>query len=184
MKSYEMEVVEIVSNASIAHENMGDGRNIPLVILDTSNRPDVEILVKNHNSYGQGEVKSTWARFDKNKNMIGLHLVFKKPNECNVLLNFDITVSGVLIDLIMSSQALYIQPGRPGDRLSNTMNAERMVIEIPTDEFRMEWENIYYTQMVKHIKKKHRVSKKKAEKITEELIKELRVINEIRVPKK
>jgi len=178
-----MEIVDMVSNASVASENAGDGRNIALVIVDTTNRPDIEALVNNHNYYGQGEVATQWARFGRNKNMIGLHLEFIKPSKCNVLLNFDITKSGALVDLIISSQALYIQPGKPGDRLSNTLGADKIMIEVPSSNFREEWEAIYLTQMTKYFKNKQRVSRRKAEKMAESFIDKMKILDEIRMPK-
>ncbi len=59
----EAEPVPIVADAGIATVAVGDGRMIPLLILDTSRRPDIEDMVKAHHALeGQGDVKAQWGR--------------------------------------------------------------------------------------------------------------------------
>jgi hypothetical protein len=71
---------------------------------------------------GQGDVKAGWGRpntfFDTG--IVSLILTFEKPSRCLILLRFDIEKYEGLVDQIIHSQGVYIQPGRPGDRLSTT----------------------------------------------------------------
>ena len=58
----EAEPVPIVADASVATVAIGDGRMIPLLILDTSKRPDIEDMVKAHlHMRSQGDVNTRWA---------------------------------------------------------------------------------------------------------------------------
>ena len=53
----EAEPVPVVANGSIATVAVGDGRMIPLLILDTSKRPDIEDMVKaQHHMRSQGDL--------------------------------------------------------------------------------------------------------------------------------
>jgi hypothetical protein len=44
----EKEALRIVADGAIASRGVGEGRLIPLVILDTSSRPDVEEYIRPH----------------------------------------------------------------------------------------------------------------------------------------
>ena len=48
----EAEPVPVVADGSIATVAVGDMRMIPLLILDTSKRPDIEDMVKAHHHMG------------------------------------------------------------------------------------------------------------------------------------
>lgn len=49
------DVVPIVADGAIASQ-VADGRMTPLVIIDTTDRPDVEELVRLHNHLSPGDV--------------------------------------------------------------------------------------------------------------------------------
>lgn len=137
--------VPIVSDAGIATVAVGDGRMIPLVIIDTSNRPDIDDLVLAHKHLdGQGDAGSMWGRpnsiFDTG--IVNLILTFQKPGHCVIILGFELGQYGGLVDQIVLSQGLYVQPGRPGDRLRSTFNNPRVLVEVPTREFQPEWDRI------------------------------------------
>lgn len=125
----EAEAVAVVADAGIATVGVGDGRMIPLLILDTSKRPDIEDMVKAHHAMdGQGDVKAQWGRPDTffDKGMVSLILTFEKPSYSLIILRLDIGKYGGLVDQIIRSQGVYIQPGRPGDRLSTTFGNVRV----------------------------------------------------------
>ena len=89
----EADPVPVVADGSIATVAVGDGRMIPLLILDTSKRPDIEDMVKVHHHMGsQGDVTSVWGRPDRffDTGTVRLLLTFERPSRCQVLLQFDI----------------------------------------------------------------------------------------------
>ncbi len=115
----------VVADAGIATVGVGDGRMISLLILDTSKRPDIEGMVKAHHAMeGQGDVTAQWGRPDTffDEGIVSLILPFEKPSYCLIILRLDIGKYGGLVDQIIRSQGVYIQPGRPGDRLSTAFD--------------------------------------------------------------
>lgn len=131
---------------------------IPLLILATSKRPDIADMVKAHHLLGaQGDVKSGWGRPDTffDTGVVSLMLTFEKPSRCLVLLRFDIGKYGVLVDQIIRSQGLYIQPGRPGDRLRTTFDSPRVLAEVPSREFQPEWDRMLRKAMRKRFQRDH-----------------------------
>lgn len=168
--------VPIVADAGIATVAVGDGRMIPLVILDTSDRPDIDDMVLAHKHIqGQGDVRSGWAKPDTffDAGIVKLVLTFEKPSHCVIILAFDIGTHGGLVDQLVSSQGLYIQPGRPGDRLRTTFDNPRVLIEVPSREFQSEW-NIMFRRATRKRFQKDGMSRADAKRATELMISEWR----------
>jgi hypothetical protein len=109
--------VPIVADAAIATEWMGDGRLIPLVIIDTIDRPDLEEFIRIHQYAGPGDAESQWATLEDSSGRVALILTFKKPMDMTAVLAFDPAKQGGLIDQIIHTRGIYIQAGRLGDRL-------------------------------------------------------------------
>ena len=173
----EAEPVPIVSDASIATAGVGDGRMIPLLILDTSKRPDIEDMVNVHRQMGgQGDVDVSWGRPDTffGTGIVSLVLTFTKPSRCLILLRFDIGQYGGLVDNIIRSQGVYIQPGKPGDRLRTTFHNPRVLAEVPSREFQPEWDRMLRKALRKLAQKEHGMARAKAKLATEKLINEWR----------
>ena len=178
------EPVPIVADASIGNVAVGDGRMIPLLILDTSKRPDIEDMVKaEHHMRSQGDLTASWGRPDTffDTGTVILILTFEKPSRCLILLQFDIEQYGGIVDNIILSQGLYIQPGRPGDRVRTTRDNPRILAEVPSREFQPEWNNILGKAMRKVLQKKHGMSRAKAKLATEKFIEQWRDLLSTRV---
>ena len=180
----EAEPVPIVADASIATVAVGDGRMIPLLILDTSKRPDIEDMVKAHHHVGsQGDLTSAWGRPDTffDTGTVRLILTFEKPSHCLILLQFDIKKYGGLVDNIILSQGLYIQPGRLGDRLRTTFDNPRVLAEVPSREFQSEWIKMLRKALRKRFQNEHGMSRVKAKLATEKYIDQWRELLSKRV---
>lgn len=151
----EKKPVPIVSDAAVATRGTADGRIIPVLIIDTSLRPDIEDMVRAHRYIGAGDAKSTWSipsRFNFDK--ISLILTIVKPSRCVLIIEFNIVRQGGLVDQIIYAQGVYIQPGKEGDRLSTTMDHDRILVEVPSRHFRNEWDRIFYKALSKNFKKR------------------------------
>ena len=77
---------------------------IPLLILDTSKRPDIEDMVKaQHHMRSQGDLTASWGRPDTffDTGTVILILTFEKPSRCLILLQFDIEQYGGIVDNII-----------------------------------------------------------------------------------
>jgi hypothetical protein len=142
--------VPIVSNAAIASRGVADGRLIPLFILDTSKRPDIDDMILAHREFGPGDSKTIWippAWF--NTSRLRLVVEITMPSRCVIVMEFDVQREGGVIDQVMQSEAIYIQAGRPGDRLINAMDRPRVSVEVPSKHFHVQWERLWRKSLVK-----------------------------------
>ena len=133
----EADPVPIVRDGIVATVAQTYGRWIPVLILDTSTRPDIETMVRAHGELGPGDAISGWSF----KTRLGFGLAapmlvlrFTKPSQCLVVVEFDLEKQGILVDQILWAQGVYLQPGRPGDRLAPTIDNPRILVEVPTNE--------------------------------------------------
>lgn len=181
MTTNQSQQVPIISNAMIAAQPIGDGRSIPLIIIDCTNRKDISNLFENHKITGNGEINTRWIKTDRDKNKIGLFFEFKEPTNCIFYVEFNIPTSGALVDMIVKSQSLYIQPGQIGDTIGTTLDNDRIVVEIPSEDFEVEWNKIYRSQITKHFKKKYGVSQRKATAIADDFINEMKLIGNFKI---
>lgn len=153
----EANAVPIVADATVATALLGEGRTIPLLILDTSDRPDIETMVEAQSRLDlTGDATSSWS-FQRRSGGLDtplLVLEIKKPSKCLAVIAFDIETQGVLVDQILWAQGVYLQPGRPGDRLVTTMNNPKILIEIPANRtFRRQFNRIYEKALYRTFRK-------------------------------
>ncbi|MDP8267121.1 MAG: hypothetical protein P9L97_00205 [Candidatus Tenebribacter davisii] len=174
------EPVPIIADGSIATVHFGDGRNIQVLIIDTTKRPDIVDLVKAQEEQPPGDVKSTWGRLSKSKDLISLILVFERPSQTTVILEFDIVKQGILVESILTAQSLYLQPGRPGDRLKNTVNNSKIIVEIPDIGFRKVWNKLFQTELEAYFRKKG-LNRKASREAVKNAISDLRKIVNFRM---
>ena len=177
----EKEPVPIVSDAAVATRGLADGRIIPVLIIDTSLRPDIEDMIKAHKHVGAGDANSAWSipsRFDKSRIILVLTII--KPSRCVIILEFNIARQGGVVDQIIHAQGLYIQPGKVGDRLTSTIDNERLLVEVPSRHFRKEWDNVLRKAITKDFQKKG-LSRNVAKIATESFIKEWRQFGSSRI---
>ena len=169
-KPEERDAVPIVADAGMAATGVADGRFMPLVILDTTRRPDIEDAVKAHMRLGPGDVRSYWLRPSRwHQRTIGLLLDLERPSQCVISMEFDVARQGAFVDQIIRMQGLYVQPGRPGDRLSETMRAPRILVEVPSRQIRPVWDEIFERQLVRRLRKEG-LSKREARRKAREMI--------------
>jgi hypothetical protein len=176
---WEAQPARIVSDAVMATVGVGDGRLIPLVIIDSAERPDIEELVRVHEHLPPGDVKVQWGDLKSSPDSIALLLRFTRPVEALLVLDFDIVKQGGVVDQILSSRALYLQPGRKGDRLSNTFDAKRILIEVPETGFSKTWDGILFKHLVKDFQRKG-LPKQQAKEATKAFIEEWRKLGRSR----
>lgn len=136
-------IVPIVSNAAIATAAVGDGRMVPLLILDITNRPDIDDFIRAHDELPPGDATSTWASLFEFPHHISLLLEFTKPFETKAILNFELAIDGIVVDLIMNAGNVYLQAGKPGDRLHQALEEPRIIAEIGTEMPKDLWESIW-----------------------------------------
>lgn len=169
VRGHERDPIPVVHTAALAGVPVADGRLIPYLVLDTTNRPDVVQLVAVHEHLPPGDVGTTWAFMPKNNRAISLILEFKKPAELFMRLEFGIVEWGGVVDQIMRSKMLYLEPGAPGDRLDPTLAKPRILVEVMADSFQQEWDRILHSTLTKDFRKRG-MPKRKAEGAAKEMV--------------
>lgn len=140
----EKDALRIVADGAIAHPGIGEGRLIPLVIVDTSARPDLEEFIRVHQFVSAGDVKCQWGQVIGHEDTVALILSFSRPSELVAIVEFDLERNhGVLVEQVLSAKALYIQAGREGDRLKHDVNLPKVILEVPDLGFRSFWDKIH-----------------------------------------
>lgn len=173
---HERLVAPIVADGAIGTAGVGDGRIIPLVILDTSARSDIDAAIEAQASMAQGDVKVQWGRLSGRDHTVALNLTFLRPAEVFVIVEFDLTRShGILVEQVLASRGLYIQAGRPGDRLKDDPNRLKVLAEIPDTGFRTAWDEIYLDYTVKAFRERG-MSRPTAKRAAQFAIREIRKI--------
>ena len=180
LKGIDSTPIPIVADAGIATCTIGEGRIIPLVIIDTSARPDIEDLVRAHEKLPPGDAGIRWGQLKESKDKIALIIQFKRPSEAMLILEFNINNQGGLIDFILNAKALYIQPGREGERFVATMENSRILVEIPEIGFQDAWNDIWQEAIVKELRKRG-LSRTEAEVASRECISSMREISTFRM---
>lgn len=149
----EKRAVPIVGDAAIATSGTGHGRLIPLVILDTTNRPDLEKVIDAQQHVVNGEVVVQWGALPKRKGYFALFLRFERPIERVAIIEFDISTQGVIVEQVFQAGAIYLQYGRPGDRLKHDLNRSKMLVEVVNTGAQKIWDKLYYRAIIKKMRR-------------------------------
>lgn len=151
----ELVPVPIAWDAGSTVRGIADGRLLPVLILDTTTRPDIEDMIQAHGELGQGDVESGWSsepHFDESG--VRLVLIFKKPSRCVIVIDFELPRQGVLVDQIVRTGGVWLQAGRPGDRLVTNLDKPLVLAEVPSPSFKAEWDKIYLKALVKGFRRR------------------------------
>lgn len=142
------DIVAIAGDGIIGAANVGDGRMIPVLILDTSNRADIEDYIRVHATSPPGDVRVQWA-YMPDREMVVLMLTVERPLVMKMLIGFQLSDNhGILVEQILKVRGLYLQAGRGGDRLRTTFDRHRVVVEVPDTGFRPTWDKIFLKHTV------------------------------------
>jgi len=172
--------VPIVADAAIASARIADGKLVPLVIIDTTSRPDLEELIRLHRHFPPGDVKVQWSRLLESPGTVALQLSFIRPLKLFAIIEFNVATQGIVVSQILATQMLYLQAGRDGDRLKYTMDAARMFVEIPDCGFRPYWDKIVKKGISKHMRTKG-LNRQQARKAANQIVEEQRRVGQVRM---
>lgn len=173
----------VVGDAAIGIGAIGEGRLIPLVIVDASARPALEELIRVHQFTQPGDVVSQWGAINGDNERISLFLNFKRPSELDVVIEFSVNDRAPLIDQILTTKSMYLQVGKHGDRFINTQSSPRILMEIPETGFKEVWEKIYYRYTYKKFRA-NGLNRQLARKAAHQFISETRKFGDTRVSSK
>lgn len=139
----EGKIVPVVGDAVIAVPGVGHGRPFPLLVLDTTERPDIAEIIRVQNQLPEGDVEVTWMQQRGQLGHVALMLHFLRPVERTAIVSFDIFERGAIVEHILFARATYIQSGKPGDRLIHNLGVPKMSIEVPDTGFQAYWDKLF-----------------------------------------
>lgn len=135
-------IVDVVSDALIYQRNVCDGKAIPHIIISTEQYPEIEKSIALHKDVKEGEVIFTWT-MSTDRKYVFLMMDSKAPVEISYIVRFDLFKHCGVIDRILSAKLMFIQAGKDGQRLLNTPDAPKLLLEVPHTGFENEWKKIY-----------------------------------------
>ena len=177
-EAHETAPVPIVRDGAIATEQVLGGRLVPVLILDTSQRPDVAELIRVHQFLSPGDVASVWGYRSVRARTVGLVLDFLRPSQLKILLKFDITGQGLLVDSILDARAVCLQDGMTGDRLATTMDHDRMIVEVTASP--PKWNRLLRRELERDFRRKGS-TRRQASEAAERTISKWRHLQKMRI---
>lgn len=173
--------VPIVGDAGFMTKDVADGRMLAVLILDTSGRPEIAELIRIHEHLPPGDVLSQWGSKVGDDDTVVLMLRFVRPMELELPLVFSIEKDAILIEALLTAGGVYLQAGNPGDRLIATMDAGRILVELPDQGFRPIWDKLLMDRMVKVMARRMNVRRRQARPKAAEFVKEIRKLTALRM---
>jgi hypothetical protein len=174
--------VRITGDGALSTGGVADGRMLPVLILDADARPDIREFTKMHRHGGPGDVKVQWGQLPDYEDTVMLILSFLRPVELKVIVAFELhRHHGSLVEQILAMHGLYIQAGTEGDRLKNTMDQPRVLVEVPDTGFRRTWDKLYFQFTVKKLRAAG-LDRRQAKVGAREAIEQLRNFGQFRMP--
>ena len=170
VKTDNIPIVTIVSDALIMEKNFADGRSIPLIIIDTTDCPEIRRAIDLHMGASQGDVSFTWGKTPDSKYVV-LVVEAISPVEIKYIIAFEVTKHYGLLDIILKTHLLFIQAGKEGDRLANNFDAPRILFELPITDFELEIIRLTEKAKLKRFKSQ-KVKRKDLKKVVEQFDKE------------
>lgn len=146
-------IVPIISDGAMATHEIGEGRMVPVLVVDCSEKVELRDLIDAHEYSPPGDVIVTWGIPRWNTDRVLLLLEFSKPSKLEVLLEFDVKKQGGVVDGILYANALYLQPSEYGLKVVDGLGKGKIVVEIPDTGFLPRWETLYASNLIKVFKK-------------------------------
>lgn len=146
--------VPIVGDGAIATRNIGEGRAVPVLIIDCATRPDLRDLIVAHETQPPGDVKVSWATPRFRRSDVYLLLEFSRPARINAALSFDIAKQGTLVDGILHCYGVYLQPKEAGISVSLGIGKSKILVEVPDTHFMPQWNEIYHRELAREFRRR------------------------------
>jgi len=172
--------VPIAGDAALATAGIVDGKLVPLLILDATNRPDLAEAIRVHQDFAAGDVVVQWGAMPDSQDKVALFLRFLRPIELNAIIEFDIVKQGIVVEHILMAGAMYIQAGKPGDRLVHNPNLPKMIVQIAETGYRPYWDKLFLKAITRDLRA-HGHSRADAKRVAQNYIRELRNMSDFRM---
>ncbi len=166
-------ILPVIRDGAIGSQQIGDGRIIPVLILDSTSCKDFETLVEIQEETGPGDVVVVWGYNPVNTRNVRLKIRFLKPMELEIIIPFDLKYQGPLVDTIINSRAVYLQSNKYGDSVVEGLQKPKIVIEVKPITKLNNWDKILIDNITKRFRDNGQ-SKKNAKKLAIDFIEKTR----------
>jgi hypothetical protein len=126
--------------------------------------------------------RSRILRSRDNGDNVALKLELTRPVEVTFALGFSMERQAILVETMLTSGAVILQQGCPGDRFMNNMDKPSMIVELPDTEFRPHWDRMLLERMTKVISGELGIPRHKARPKAAKMIAEMKKLVELRIP--
>ncbi|MCJ8211659.1 hypothetical protein MUY27_18215 [Mucilaginibacter sp. RS28] len=179
IKNWDHPVFQVVGEGALSSTVIGEGRFIPLLIIDPLGHQEIKELISVHRNLPPGDAIFRWSSSIWNRKKIYLTIEFMKPMKTSFAIVFDTQNENALIEGIIQSRGFILQVGKTGDKPSSTQKEDKVLLEVPDLGFDFKW-NTILTDVIKSKYKKMGLSKKEINIATKEHIKSMREVWAIR----
>jgi hypothetical protein len=150
------DLVPIIGDGAIGSPIFGDGRLIPVLIIDFDTNRALRDLIHLHENTQPGDAIVTWGHsrfFRFNNKYVYLVLDFTRPSEVTAAFKFDVDRQGGLVDGIINACGVYLQPKESGLRVVQGLDEPKILVEIPASADLPNWDEIYNARLVKQFRR-------------------------------
>jgi hypothetical protein len=175
------EICKIVADGGISIPDVGEGRFIPILVIETADYSFIPEFIRMHQSIDSGDTKLKWGLDSKNysrQKQVYLNITVLKPVELDFFIEFDIESQCSLVDAILQARSLILQTGKFGDKASD-LKKPKLLFEVPDLDFDREWNNIFIETLIRIFRKKGN-SKKVSKRLAINRIDSIRELWKIR----
>jgi hypothetical protein len=163
----------------ISSEFVGEGRLIPVLVLDVGSNQDIIDLIEMHSSITSGDVTIVWIQDLYNRKDFILRIMFSKPMQISFGVRFKISEDFALIDGIIQSKGVYLQTGKKGDKVSKKLNDNKILVEVPDTGIKSIWTQMLNKTLISKYRKMG-FNRKEAKEVTQDHIAKMRELWKIR----
>lgn len=173
------EVLNIVSDGLWA-SRAAEGKGVPVLVFDTTARPDLDAVISSHRHMPPGDVTFGWG-YSRDRTHVLLRLHFERPVDATAVVLFEIETQGVLVDAILNARAFYFQGGTADTKFRDDLDAQRILVGVDPLELGAEWDELFRAQMARKYRR-HGYPRKAARLMAETFIVGIRNITRLQVP--
>jgi hypothetical protein len=174
--------VPIVSDAAISTRGLHGGRQLPVLLLDTSTRPDVAEYIRIHETLGPGDIKFQWGQIEGHEGTVAVFITCIRPMQLFFVLEFNIVKQGILVEQALTGEGIYLTRAEgPDDRLINNLDRPKVIFELGDSGFRKYWDEIFRKSLVAYFREGG-MSRSESRQAARALIEQLRKIGSFRMP--
>ncbi len=173
-------ILPVVASSMVASRGIVNGRNIPVIFVESDKEKKIDEIISIHQTMHSGNIQFNWGATPDNKFVV-LIVNFESPIIQKLVILFDIIKFGIVVEQILYSQCVWLMIGDENSKLSSCINYNRILLEVPSDEFKEIWKPMFRNVYSKHLKKEYGFSDKDAYNCFDKMLEELSILKQLRM---